>query len=341
MIKIYYDRSLRLEAEKYQTFPLLQQLEKENSALDPAYQLVDTIESCDIGIVPMNIQYLFLLKKKKATMAFIDDCLKMGKEVLAFTGGDYGVSLNLRGVHTIRLGGFHSKMDPATYIMPPFIEDPYQKFKSDFTVISKSEKPTIGFVGHSNKSYSKFLKEFVLYVKGNLNRLIGLDFTDYQSFYPSGALRHNYLSLLEKDTQLNTDFTYRQQYRAGVRSESEKERTTKEFYQNIHDNIYTFCLRGTGNFSVRFYETLAMGRIPVVVNTNCRFPFSNKIDWDKHCVIVNEKQVRTLGERIVGFHKDHSEEMLHQIQRDNRKLWEDYFERDTYFKGIARILERK
>ncbi len=339
MIKIYYDKNLRLEAREYQTFPLLQQLEAANTRLSSIYQLVDDLDGCDIGMVPMNLQYLFLQKMKKETLAFIERCKKAGKEVLVFSGGDYGINLNIERVHTIRLGGFHSKMNNTSYIMPPFIDDPYLKLKTEFVALQKSEKPTVGFVGHSNGSLLKYLKEFTQYIKGNLNRLLAKDVTDYQSFYPSSVKRHHYLSFLSKLPQLDTNFIYRKQYRAGVKTDADKEKTTVEFYQNMYDNQYTFCLRGTGNFSVRFYETLAMGRIPVMVDTNCRLPFNHEIDWTRHCVIVRESEVRTLGEKIIEFNKGHSNETFIQIQKENRGLWKDYFRRDSYFAGIARILE--
>ena len=31
---------------------------------------------------------------------------------------------------------------------------------------------------------------------------------------------------------------------------------------------YILCVRGAGNYSARFYEALALGRIPVLVNTS-------------------------------------------------------------------------
>ena len=37
---------------------------------------------------------------------------------------------------------------------------------------------------------------------------------------------------------------------------------------------------------VRFYETLAIGRIPVLIDTDCVLPLNNEIDWYKHCIIV-------------------------------------------------------
>ena len=116
--------------------------------------------------------------------------------------------------------------------------------------------------------------------------------------------------------------------------------TTIEFYQNIFNNLYTFCLRGTGNFSARFFETLAMGRIPVLVDTDCRLPFHNEIEWKQHCIMIPEKEVNKLGEKIFNFHNDHSEKELNDIQVNNRMIWETYLMKESYFINLANHLKQ-
>ena len=40
-----------------------------------------------------------------------------------------------------------------------------------------------------------------------------------------------------------------------------------------NDNLYGLCVRGFGNFSFRLGETLMMGRIPILIDTECILPF--------------------------------------------------------------------
>lgn len=339
MINLFYNKKLKIKAKNYQFFPLLQKLEEKNSSLSHYFSFVDKLEDCDMGIIPMNIQLLILQNMKKEVMDFIDQCRKFGKKVLIFSGGDFGISIFSEGIYTIRLGGFHGKLSSTTYIMPPFIDDPYDKLNIKFNTILKSEKPTIGFVGHSNGSVLKFIKEYFLYVKGTINRIFRKDVTDYQFFYPSSIKRHKYLKKLSKIKGIKSDFIFRNHYRAGIKKKGNIETTTREFYQNMNQNLYTFCLRGTGNFSARFYETLAMGRIPVIIDTDCRLPFFEIINWEEHCIIISEKEGHTLGNRIIDFHNNTSQEDLINIQFKNRKIWKNYLRKTSYFIKLANCLK--
>jgi len=339
MIKLFYDKNLRIEAETYQLFPLLEVLEMKNSPIDTSYQIVNTLEECDFGIVPMNIQLLYLQNKKSEIESFIEKCTVLNKKILVFSGGDFGLTFKTPEAITIRLGGFHSKLDSNTHIMPPFINDPYNTLQKAFYPIEKTEKPTIGFVGHANGSIKKYCKELLLHVKGVFNKMMGKDITDRQSFYPSSLKRYVYLNNLLKSKEIVCNFIFRKQYRAGVKSSEEKERTSQEFYKNMNENLYTFCSRGTGNFSVRFYETLAMGRIPIVIDTDCRFPFNQIINWEDHCILISESETHKMEKKIVAFHTNNSTENLISIQQKNRMIWEKYLTKGTYFKEFAIYLE--
>ena len=94
---------------------------------------------------------------------------------------------------------------------------------------------------------------------------------------------------------------------------------------------YTFCMRGMGNFSVRFYETLAMGRIPVLIDTDCKLPFSEKINWNNHCLIIDKNDVTNISSCLLHFHQSFETERFKQIQESNRLLWETYFTKYNFF----------
>ena len=93
-------------------------------------------------------------------------------------------------------------------------------------------------------------------------------------------------------------------------------------------------MRGGGNFSVRFYESLSVGRIPVFLDTDSLLPLESEINWNMHCVIVNESKYRNLPNIISDFHNDLSDDAFLKLQNRNRDLWEDYLTRHNFFKII-------
>ncbi|MNE28187.1 Exostosin family protein [compost metagenome] len=224
--------------------------------------------------------------------------------------------------------------------MPPFIKDPYLFLDKEVEYLNKESRLRIGFVGHSATGIIKIAKEFLIFANGVLKRFVRKDPTDYQFFYPSSFFRFQYLNFLKKNEKITCDFILRNQYRAGAKTEEDKYNTSYEFFKNIHNNPYTFCLRGGGNFSVRFYETLAMGRIPVLIDTDCQLPFFETINWSEHCLIVSEYEAEKLPQKLLDFHSNLSSEDFLALQEKNRMLWEKRLTKEMFFQELAKHLNQ-
>lgn len=298
------------------------------------FKCVEAIEDADVCILPVDLGFYLLNNRKQEVDVFVAAAKKFHKKVWVYSGGDFGTTI-LDDVFTFRLGGFHSKMNVNTFVMPSFINDPYDAIISKkWQPLSKNEKPTIGFVGNADGSFSKWTKEALIYSKQTLNRLLKKDYTDKQVFFPSSSVRFKLLEKLRISDKVSTDFIYRNKYRAGANTHEQKIKTTLEFYQNIERNLFTFCLRGSGNFSVRFYETLMMGRIPVLIDTDVRLPYHNTLNWNKHCVIASTQNYM---DQLVSFFEKHSNEDLIEIQKENRKLALEQLNRQNYFISITQL----
>jgi len=339
MVKIYTEQSFLKENNRKRIFPLLFDMayQPNNNNAISNFILTDSLSQADVAIFPLDV--VSFLKNDKSNF-FHNWIAKMSQNkipIWIYTAGDFGFTFKNENVLTFRMGGFNSKLPINTCILPSFVNDPYNKIlKNDFFVLPKKESPTIGFVGNANGSFFKFLKEFILYLKrGIINLRYGYP-EDHHPFYPASKKRYKLLYKIQKDKRIQSDFIFRDKYRA--RNEN-KEKTTFEFFKNIQDNLYTFCLRGNGNFSVRFYEVLIMGRIPVLINTDVRLPLEDLIDWNKHCVIVSEDSII---QDLLNFHSSKTELELEEIQTNNRKLVLERLNRVDYFVQISnKYLESK
>jgi hypothetical protein len=335
MLKIWTNTELLTEQNRSLVFPLLFDLfYGNNEYLSNYYQNVKDIKDADFVIFPL--EYAYSLKFYNSDVKnILDKAKQVNKPIWVYTSGDFGYTLLDKKIFNFRLGGFNSKLAERTIIMPSFINDPYSiHLEKGFNAIPKQKCPEIGFVGHAKGGVVKYVKEVLSYLKVNIKRVLNKDFKDYQAFYPSSIKRAKFLRVMHKSNKLQTIFILRNKYRAGVKTPLEKEKTTAEFYQNIYNNPYTFCIRGAGNFSVRFYETLAVGRIPILINTDCRLPLSHKIDWSQHCLIIEESQSKTLTEQILNFHNSLNEENFIELQKNNRVLWETSLKRELFFKEV-------
>ncbi|WP_203257332.1 exostosin domain-containing protein [Hyunsoonleella ulvae] len=335
MLKLFTDTTFLTEQYRKQVFPLLFDLYfVESKTLLQYYMLSSDVIESDVVVFPIDYSKFLSFKSNFSKLQQIAQ--ENNKPIWIYSSGDYGFTNYIKNSFTFRLGGFHSKMNSSNYIMPVFINDPYTIYTShSFSSLQKENQPSVGFVGHAKGGVVKYLKELLSYTKYRFKRGIGRSKTDFQPFYPSSIKRASFLRKLQFNSGITTNFIFRNKYRAGVETKKDKVITTNEFYDNVYHNIYTFCLRGIGNFSVRFYETLAMGRIPVLLNTDCRLPFSDKIDWNNHCVIVNKPN--KLATEILEFHNSKSKTEIETIQKSNRLLWDRYLTRKSYFINIHNI----
>jgi hypothetical protein len=104
----------------------------------------------------------------------------------------------------------------------------------------------------------------------------------------------------------------------------------RDFIENMTKNKYMFCMRGNGNFSYRFYETLCFGRVPILINTDTILPLENIIDWEKHIILLNPEEISDLP-TIINTRKFDL--------KANRELWEEYFSPHGFMKNLKKYLE--
>lgn len=332
MLKIYTDKNFLTQKYRKNIFPLLLDVFFIGTTeLLQKYILVDTIEESDIAILPVDVSYLYKKKKEQYIRSFVEEAQKLNKIVWIYSGGDIGKSIQL-DVNVFRLGGFDSKLSDKTTVLPSFVQDPYGLFlKKPFITIPKTEMPLLGFVGHANGTFKGLLHEFSVYMYLLKERFLKNNYFDAQPFYPSGYKRFQILKRIQKSQNIVANFILRKNYTGGSQNKGEIKDATLEFYENLYQNPYVFCLRGLGNFSVRFYEALIMGRIPVVVETDMRLPLHTMIAWKEHCVFVKEA---TFEKDLIRFHQNISNEDFQAMQQRNRELALSHLSRIGYFSQL-------
>jgi hypothetical protein len=306
---------------------------KNNSEILEVYVEVGDISDADVIIVPLEYNYLmsidpdiFAILRKQS--------IELNIPLWVYTGGDIGYSFKENDIVNFRVSGFHSKLNHNTVIMPSFLGDPYLSYKlNSFKILEKKEQPDVGFVGHANKSSIGLIKDYMSFLKRVFKSKLEKRQVDYASFYASPRERYKYLKQLQEQAGISTKFILRARYIIGAVLKMEFLTLEQDFFNNMFNNSHTFCLRGVGDFSVRFYECLAMGRIPILLDTDCRLPLNSIIDWEKHAVIVNKGN---LVESLMTFHNKIAPTDFKNIQISNRKLYSEKLNRIPFFIEISK-----
>lgn len=292
---------------------------------EPDAQLVDDVADCDVVVAahdfePINEPQKVARLAKDAGKP----CLFIGSdERLPPTELEHGV--------VYRYSIF--KQRPHERTLPVPIVDPIEDLGlPDVEVLPKEATPRVGFCGYiGNRRSRAGMRLGGLVVRGLRQKVDGLD------------VRASATSHLRRHPGVETRFLLREKYlgAATLAAFDEKHALAeqrREYLQNLLDCPYNLCLRGKGNHSVRLYEVLAAGRIPLFLNTRCVLPFEKEIDWRQLMVWVEDHDRPQIGDALVRFHEQITDEAFRDRQRQCRELWEQRLRPLPFFRHVLRML---
>jgi len=108
--------------------------------------------------------------------------------------------------------------------------------------------------------------------------------------------------------------------------DSVKKKALEDGFVNALRRSWTnLCPRGNGSSSIRFYETMCMGRIPVHVSDAYVLPFEKDIDYSQFCLFIPEAEVRQAGTILHSWLAERDKEQLMAMCRRARQVWERHF----------------
>lgn len=262
--------------------------------------------------------------------------LEAGKRLVVFSAGDPHATVPFPEAVLFELGPYYSRRyRPLTFALPVFRDDRAQVlYGGDPPYRQKQDRPVVGFCGQGGAGMGRMIARTVFSAGRRITHGLGLRRWEPPPFEHT-RLRQQVLDTFAASSAVDSNFVVRKQYRAGVKERERRDDpydpTNLEFTNNITNSDYTLCVRGGGNFSVRFYETLCLGRIPILVNTDCLLPFDFSIDWERYCVIVESTDLIHAPEQVADFHASLSPSDFVDLQRACRRLWLSRFTSDGFW----------
>ena len=343
-MKIYFPHELIFHDRRSEIFPLLKPFLKPKSFSDNDrirmyriskndFSFVNDIELSDIIILPMSWNYYHSQGKIDAVKNFIKE--NKSSKILSWIAGDFTVTTpNYRNLYIIHDSGYKSKLSTNHIAKPPFIVDPLKLYYNTETLlpIKFNKTPIVGFCGQSNISYINAFKECSRVIIRNISYFLKLSHNHPHKVMSSSLLRSTVLKKIKDSKLIIDNFIERDKYRAGAYEKDMIQKTTEEFYNNIRDSHYIVCCRGGGNFSVRLYETIAMGRIPIFINTDCLLPYHD--EWKYYAVWVERKNLNNLENMLISFHSKFNEESFKQYLNEIRAFWLKKMSLKHYFLNV-------
>lgn len=179
---------------------------------------------------------------------YINLAKKYNKEILAFYNDDHDAPTILPECIRLYRTSFYKSKRKINEFALPAWSDDFGKF--GITLRNKSIQPTVGFCGALTH-----------------------------------PLRSKAIDILTDDVDIKANILLRNSFWGG--SVHDKQ-IRSEYIQNTNNSDLILCCRGAGNFSYRLYETISLGRVPIILNTDMVLPCEDVIDWKTLSIWVDD-----------------------------------------------------
>ena len=275
-------------------------------------------------------------------LAEIENARAHNKPIVIFNGGDSPANLPLNDAVLFESAGYRSTPGLRYHsAQPTFVSDYVQQYcGGELQIRHKTPEPVVGFCGQASLSPIQ-----------TAWRSLRLRWRQHQykkgkrkwepAPYETSSFRTRVLKEFERKGGIQTNYLLRSQYHGGNKNDKDLQARLKtEFVNNILNSDYTVCMRGGGNFSVRFYETLCLGRIPIFIDTDCLLPFQDEIDYKSIFPWIDVKDLPHAAEIVQNFHARLTNDDFIDLQKTCRQLWLEHMTLSGFHNDFVRKISR-
>lgn len=301
--------------------------------------LTDDIADADYVVVPYNYERLRLVNPERLSM-IIREAKEGGKIVLIDGSGDLEYPIDVTNSVVFRVSQYRYSREENEITIPFVAEDLLESYANGTLQIrEKQECPSVGFTGWAEMSLKKRIKTYFKELPVTLATFVdGKRGAEHKGI----LFRERALRALKRHSGVEGHFTTRATYSGHVKTiQGAVADNRREFVENLLDSDYALCVRGDANSSVRFYEALSLGRIPLFLDTECVLPLEDKINYRDFCVFVDWKDIDRIGDVLADFHSKLSPEKFKEMQRKARATYIEHLRVDAFSKELAFILRKR
>ncbi len=296
------------------------------------FTFAEDVNSCDYLMIPQDVRTM-----TAAFRTYLDEQITLArsinKKILLFIGGDLSHTLSISDPEVIVFKGsqYRYLKQPNEIIVPPFAEDLMQQYHPKPR--TKSDKLVVGFCGWAG--FDGVWTALKFWVK-HFGIIISSVWKRNAAVHKKGIwYRRRAIAICKRAPKVNTNFIVRNTFSASKHTISLDPKTARrEYVDSIINSDVTLAPKGDGNFSVRFYETLALGRIPVLIDTDVVLPLEQHIDYDEVIIRIPYQHLDQLPQILADWYHNLTDEVFVQKQKRAYELFTKNLRYDAFWNTI-------
>jgi hypothetical protein len=305
------------------------------------YTEVDSIQNCQVAIYPHKAFNPETLELDSSVFKAATEAAKYHKPLIIDATCDSDVFLDIPTANILRCGLYKS-LKKTFETECPFWSNYRTKQGLDLLdILPKGKKPAIAFCG-TTASIGKLsnigktllpisITKSVL-AQGKLARKIDIRLREGMSL----QLREKAMKILSLDKRIASYFDISDPLQSYyLNNESNRIKLENLFIENMNKCDYSLCVRGTGNYSGRFYMALNAGRIPIVFDTDVVIPWEDKL----HLIKVPVDSLEKIGDIILEHFEQTTAQELEMMKLENRATYHQFLAPEkfliNFFQNVA------
>lgn len=300
------------------------------------YALVDNPADAEVILLPYSHNNtLRNAPKLLAECAAVAE--KYNKPLLIDGAGDIEHPVLLPNTLVLRYGGYRFIQRKNEIHIPLYADDLLEVYcKGTLQLRQKTDIPSIGFSGWATLPLQSEIRTIAKELPVRLHAL----FDDrYQACKKGIFFRREAIQQLQHSKNVIPHIVSRASYSGHMHTASDApDKLRREFVDNLLESDYCLDVRGDANASIRLFEILSLGRIPVIVDTERNFPFSDVLDYASFSYIVDFRDLARLPELLATFHAALSPEQFVLMQKNARAAYRDYFRVDALTQHLMQAI---
>ena len=302
------------------------------------FTFVPHVETADFVLIPQSMrkdtpEWRVYFESQKAFAK------AHAKEIILFIGTDMSYKLHVDGAIAFKGSAYASGLHANEIVSVPFAEDLSESIAVSRR--SKKQKPIVSFCGYAGfPDTATRLKYHVKNIALDLASLVTAN-PNLRVYKRGIYFRRAAIRALENHPRIEANFIMRDSF-AGNKATTRMDPTQsrREYLENMLDSDFVLCPKGDGNYSVRFYEALSLGRIPILIDTDIVLPLEAVVDYS--CILrVSHRDIVRLGDIVADFYDSLTDEKFVAMQEVARTLFRKRLRYDTFFNTALPLLKDK
>lgn len=300
------------------------------------FEPADAPEEAAIILVPHN--YFDIRNDAEYLRQVADAAKSTGKRLLVMALGDSDEEVSIPNSIVVRNSQYKSRMRKNEVIAPALAEDLGRAYGVKYR--KKESAPVVGFCGWAGFPTAKSRAAYAAKVAANM---LAAAYHGPEAAARRQGLyfRRKAMKALSGSPAVKTSFVVRDTYSGHASTvQGDPALMRREYVANMSGSDLVLAPKGDGNYSMRFYEALSLGRVPLLIDTDMVLPREDDIDYSKFVLRVPFEDIGAVAERAAEWYAGLDDREFEAAQRRAREAFESKLSFAPFYKDLFARIER-